>query len=176
MRWNDNITYIFNKASSRLRYIRRTTLPTLPQLGAKAYATLVRPNLEYAATVWDGSLTQTQAVKEELPEQSVTSNELTIKSVLHSSSISCMTNPWHQEKLQAIGAIQSYELQRSCYWHDRIHQASSPLSEHAETQSALLDTSLQHWSPQKNFIRSPAKLWNNLVSDCMLLVGPPVAG
>ena len=63
LRWNDNTTYISNKASSRLGYIRRTIPPTLPQLRAKAYTTLVRPILEYAATVWDGSLTQTQAVK-----------------------------------------------------------------------------------------------------------------
>ena len=36
---------------------------TLPKLHDKAYATLVRPILEYLSTVWDGSLTQTQATK-----------------------------------------------------------------------------------------------------------------
>ena len=63
LRWNDNTTYISNKASSRLGYIRRTIPPALPHLRAKAYTTLVRPILEYSSTVWDGSLTQTQATK-----------------------------------------------------------------------------------------------------------------
>ena len=49
--------------NGNLTGIRRTIPPTLPELRAKAYTTLVRPILEYAATVWDGSLTQTQAVK-----------------------------------------------------------------------------------------------------------------
>ena len=50
-----------NKASSRLGYIRRTIPPFLQHMRAKAYTSLVRPILEYSASVWDGSLTATQS-------------------------------------------------------------------------------------------------------------------
>ena len=68
LRWNDNTTYITNKASSRLGYIR--------------------PILEYSSTVWDGSLTQTQATKLEAVQRSAARTVHNIPRTDHHTSTS----------------------------------------------------------------------------------------
>ena len=101
LRWNDNTTYITNKASSRLGYIRRTIPPTLPHLRAKAYTTLVRPILEYSSTVWDGSLTQTQATKLEAVQRRAARTVHNIPRTDHHTSTSQLINKLNWETLDS---------------------------------------------------------------------------
>ena len=53
LRWNQHITNITNKANRSLGFLRRNLQINNPQLKATAYKTLVRPSVEYAASVWD---------------------------------------------------------------------------------------------------------------------------
>ena len=53
LRWNTHITNISNKANRTLGFIRRNLQIQNEQLKITAYNTLVRPQLEYASSVWD---------------------------------------------------------------------------------------------------------------------------
>ena len=62
-RWIDNTNYESNKVSSRLGYMRRTILPSLPNLRLESQ--ILHPPSQanigiYSSYVCDGSLTQTQ--------------------------------------------------------------------------------------------------------------------
>jgi hypothetical protein len=53
LKWNKHITNITNKANSTLAFLRRNLRVSNPRLKSIAYKALVRPRMEYAATVWD---------------------------------------------------------------------------------------------------------------------------
>jgi hypothetical protein len=53
LKWNVHINNICNKASSTLGFVRRNIQNCPIQTRRAAYLTLVRPQLEYAAAVWD---------------------------------------------------------------------------------------------------------------------------
>ena len=53
LRWNKHIEKISTKANNTLSFLRRNLQVKSPELKTKAYNTLVRPQVEYAATVWD---------------------------------------------------------------------------------------------------------------------------
>lgn len=53
MSWSHHIHTITNKASRTLNFIKRTLSKCSSDVKTTAYFTLVRPTLEYAATVWD---------------------------------------------------------------------------------------------------------------------------
>ena len=101
LRWNDNSTFITNKTSSRLGYIRRNIPLTLPHLGAKAYTTLVRPILEYSSTVWDSSLTQTQVTKLEAVQRNSARTAHNIPRTDHHTSTSQLINKLNREILDS---------------------------------------------------------------------------
>ena len=86
LRWNDNTSFISGKASSRLGYIRRTIPPALPGLRNQAYKYLVRPDVEYSSTVWDGSLTNTQANSIEAIQRRAARMVCNIKRTDHTTS------------------------------------------------------------------------------------------
>ena len=51
--WDKHINNITNKASNTLSFIRRNIKSAPQDIKSTAYTTLVRPQLEYASTVWD---------------------------------------------------------------------------------------------------------------------------
>ena len=51
--WNIHIDNITKKANATCAFLRRNMNSCSRQVKAQCYTTLVRPNLEYAATVWD---------------------------------------------------------------------------------------------------------------------------
>jgi hypothetical protein len=51
--WNRHIQNTCKKASNTLNFLKRNVRISCPRLKELAYKTLVRPHLEYAATVWD---------------------------------------------------------------------------------------------------------------------------
>ena len=53
LRWNDHVKSICAKASRTLNFIRRNIYKCHPEVKARAYLSLVRPQLEYASSVWD---------------------------------------------------------------------------------------------------------------------------
>ena len=95
------ISYITNKASSRLGCIRRTSPLNLPHLHAKAYTMLVRPILEYSSTVWDGSRTQTQATKLEAVHRRAARTVLNIPRTDHRTSTCQFINKLNWETLDS---------------------------------------------------------------------------
>ena len=53
LNWSDHINRVTSKASSSLGFIRRNIPTRHQQLRSAAYKAVVRPQLEYAASVWD---------------------------------------------------------------------------------------------------------------------------
>ncbi len=53
LRWKHHIAKVAAKANSTLGFVRRNVNINNPSLKEQAYKTLVRPQLEYAQTVWD---------------------------------------------------------------------------------------------------------------------------
>ena len=53
LKWNRHIDSAATKANRVLRFLRRNLKVKSSSLKEKAYKTLVRPSMEYAATVWD---------------------------------------------------------------------------------------------------------------------------
>ena len=51
--WNNHISNICNKANSSIGFLRRNLQISQRHIKSNAYTTLVRPQVEYAATVWD---------------------------------------------------------------------------------------------------------------------------
>ena len=51
--WNEHISAITGKPNSSLGFLRRNLYNCSEQIKTKAYYSLVRPNLEYACSVWD---------------------------------------------------------------------------------------------------------------------------
>ena len=53
LRWNDHCHQTIKKANRTLGLLRRTLRPCTKEVKKRAYETLVRPRLEYAAEVWN---------------------------------------------------------------------------------------------------------------------------
>ena len=53
LRWNQHISNITAKANRTLGFLRRNLQISNPELRSRAYKALVRPQIEYATTVWD---------------------------------------------------------------------------------------------------------------------------
>ena len=51
--WNEHICSIFKKANSSISFLRRNLQIDQKHIKANAYKTLVRPQIEYASTLWD---------------------------------------------------------------------------------------------------------------------------
>ena len=51
--WNNHIDNVCKKANNSLAFLRRNLQISQQHIKAKAYTTLIRPQLEYAAAVWD---------------------------------------------------------------------------------------------------------------------------
>ena len=51
--WNEHICSIVKKASSSIGFLRRNLQIHQKDIKANAYKTLVRPEIEYASTIWD---------------------------------------------------------------------------------------------------------------------------
>ena len=182
LRWNDNTTYISNKASSRLGYIRRTIPPALPHLRAKAYTTLVRPILEHSSTVWDGSLTQSQATKLEAVQRRAARTVYNIPRTDHKTSTTQLVDQLTWQTLDSRRNWRRLGLFRAIHYNEVAINMSDYIQPHPH-QSSTRRHDQQYLIPhcntdihKKSFFVSTAKLWNNLPCNCSLLVGPPVAG
>ena len=53
LNWGSHITNICNKANRTLGFLRRNLHISSKEIKERAYKTLVRPQLEYASTMWD---------------------------------------------------------------------------------------------------------------------------
>ena len=182
LRWNENTTYISNKASSRLGYIRQTIPPTLPKLRDKAYTTLVRPILEYSSTVWDGSLTQTQATKLEAVQRRAARTVFNIPRTDHRTSTTQLIDHLTWQTLDSRRSWRHLGLFRAIHFNEVAVNMTDHIQPHHH-QSSTRRHEQQYLIPhcntdvhKKSFFVSTAKLWNSLSCDCSLLVGPPVAG
>ena len=51
--WNEHIYSIVKKANSSIGFLRRNLQVHQKHIKANAYKTLVRPQIEYASTIWD---------------------------------------------------------------------------------------------------------------------------
>ena len=61
LKWNMHVNKITSKVNRSLGFVRRNMRCCKPSVKAAAYKAIVRPTLEYAATVWDQYTTQQAA-------------------------------------------------------------------------------------------------------------------
>jgi len=54
--WNNHVDITTKKASQTVNFVRRNFLTCPSHIREQCYKTLVRPQLEYASTVWDNSV------------------------------------------------------------------------------------------------------------------------
>ena len=52
LKWKDHCTKVLKKANRTLGLLRRTLSPCSQKVKARAYQTLIRPQVEYASEVW----------------------------------------------------------------------------------------------------------------------------
>ena len=182
LKWNDNTTYITNKASSRLGYVRRVIPPTLPLLRAKAYSSLVRPILEYSSSVWDGSLTKTQQTKIEAVQRRAARTVNNISRTDHTTSTTKLIEDLEWQSLKTRRENRRLGLFRAIHFGEVATDITEYINLHPHTNITRRHDQ-QYLIPhcnsdlhKKSFFVSTAKLWNNLSSASTLLVGPPVAG
>ena len=182
MRWNDNTTYLVNKASSRLGYVKRTIPPTLPHLRAKAFTSLVRPIVEYASTVWDGQLTKTQSTKIEAIQRRAARNVFNIPRTDHQTSTTKLLEDLDWQNLDYRRERRRLGLFRAMHFGE----VATPITDYIDPHPHQNNTrrhSQQYLIPhcntelfKKSFFVSTAKLWNCLPCSSSLLSAPPVAG
>ena len=65
--WNNHINNMCQKANNSLSFLRRNLQISQTHIKANAYTTLIRPQLEYAAAVWD-PFTKEKRNQIELPD------------------------------------------------------------------------------------------------------------
>ena len=53
LRWNEHVRNVSRKATRTLNFVKRNIYGCSPETKARAYMSLVRPQLEYASSVWD---------------------------------------------------------------------------------------------------------------------------
>ena len=151
-------------------------LPTLPHLRAKAYTTLVRPILEYSSTVWDGSLTQTQATKLEAVQRRAARTVHNIPRTDHHTSTSQLINKLNWETLDSRREWRRLGLFRAIHFGEVATDMTEYIQIHPHSSSTRRHDQ-QYFIPhcntdihKKSFFISTAKLWNNLCSLSSLLV------
>jgi len=57
--WNEHVDTVTKKANNTLAFLRRNITSCPLDVNAQCYKTLVRPNMEYAAAIWDPTTVQT---------------------------------------------------------------------------------------------------------------------
>ena len=95
--WNNHINVVTKKANASLRFLRRNLRIGQEKLKTSAYFTLVRPQLEYAAAIWD-PYTQTYKNKIEMVQRQAA--RYVCNNYNREASVSTMIKHLHWRSLQ----------------------------------------------------------------------------
>ena len=122
LKWNTHITEVAAKANQTLGFVRRNLKISSPVIKTRVYAGLVRPKLEYAASVWDPH-TATNVYKLEKVQRRAA--RWTLNRYHNTSSVTGMLEhlDWRSLQHRRVDA-------RLCLFYKMVHGlvAVSPLS------------------------------------------------
>ena len=102
LNWNTHVDRITANASRSLGFIRRNVKTKSPQIREMAYQSLVRPQLEYSASVWDPHVKE-QIKKIEMVQRRAA--RWTLNDYARSSSVTQMLNQLNWQTLEERGSV-----------------------------------------------------------------------
>ena len=163
--WQKHITSITKKATNTLAFLRRNISCCPPAIRLTAYKSLVRPQLEYAATVWDNSVKARAAAVEAIQRRAarfMTGNydrRSSVTSMMKELSLEDLKSRRRHAKLAT--------LYRAT--HNLIDIPTTPLTPiRSRTRGhdcKFLQPSCQSKCYQDSFYPSTIILWNNLTQE-----------
>ena len=99
LRWNNHVHSMRNKSSATMRLLQRNMRISSTQIKTRAYNTYVRPQLEYAATIWDP---HTKQNINKLEQEQRTAARWTLGRYWNTWSVSDMLNELGWRSLEQI--------------------------------------------------------------------------
>ncbi len=165
--WGEHITNITNKASRSLGFLNRNLHVKSRNIKEKAYLSLVRPQLEYATTVWD-PYHQNQIDKVEKVQRRAARFVTNQYSQRQSVTDMLEELKWKslQQRRKEARLIMFYKIVNDMVAIDKDQHLTKPLrrSRHTEEHAYTIQTTtkdFRKWS----FFPNTTKDWNKLPPD-----------
>ena len=178
LKWNLNTDYIRQKAASTLGFIRRNIPFNLPQLRARAYIQLMRPQLEYACTAWDAGLTKTQTSDLENVQRRAARMVRNIPRSDWTTSTTGIIDDLCWQNLSDRRKVRRLGLFRAMHFGD-VASSTEDFIQQIPSKGQLRRHNQQYHIPHCNtkshassFFISTAKLWNALSPEHPFLCAP----
>lgn len=168
--WNTHIAYLTSKANKSLGYLRRNFSRAPQSLKLILYKTLIRPKLEYAASVWDPSQHKLIDLVEKIQNNST---RFISSNYNRTASISLMKTNLELPPLALRRKIARLSLFHRIYHHPLLrHQLlSAPhyISSRIDHQQKVGIPSCRSSSFLHSFVPHTSDEWNHLPPDVVTI-------
>ena len=170
LKWHKHIQSITSKANQTLALLKRNLKIPSTQLRERAYFSLVRPKLEYAATVWSPYLINDKNTLEKVQRRAaryvkgIYTYDASVTQILHELQWESLESRRDQSRLIMLYNI----LKQVTYMpSDHIPEFHSQISQyHLQTRSChvfrLAETFCNTNAYKYSFMPSSSRLWNSL--------------
>jgi hypothetical protein len=164
LRWNDHIDNITTKASSTLGFLHRNLNMCSKKIKEQAYFALVRPQLEYAPSVWDPF---TQNMKKKLESIQRRSARFVLRRYRNTSSVSAMLEElkWktleERRKISRLTTMYKIVNNITKIKHTMIKVDHSHVSRHTNSAAYQIPHSTKEYEKYSFFPRT-IRDWNKL--------------
>ena len=164
LRWNNYVHSVRNKSSATMRLLQRNMRISSTQIKTRAYNTYVRPQLEYAATIWDPHTKQNIKKLEQVQR---TAARWTLGRYRNTSSVSDMLNElgWRSLEQRRADArlIMMYKLRNNMLAIDPspyLKPAQGSIARVYPHRYITLDTNTKIYA--RSFYPNTIRQWNCL--------------
>lgn len=162
--WKTHINYVINNANRTLGYLRRNFNQATSSLKLLLYKTLVRPKLEYAASVWDPN---TASLCNELESIQNRASRFILSNYHRTSSVTSM-----KESLSLPLLERRRKIFRLCLFH-KIYHSNPTLRNRLLSRPSYVSSRIDHHHKvhvpscrtnlfQDSFVPSTCASWNRL--------------
>ena len=175
MQWSHHIDVICKKASKVLNFIRRNLSKCSIEVKSTAYFTLVRPIMEYAASVWDP---HQQYLIDNIEKIQRRAARWVLSDYRQQSSVTNMLNQLHWPTLQLRCYVSRLsQIHKIVYHHNTaINMPSYDMPTSYPTRQLhtyrYIISFISTTSYQQSFFPKSIKQWNNLLNDCIGINSP----
>lgn len=123
--WEQHINYITNNANRTLGYLKRNFSSLTSSLKLQLYKTLIRPKLEYAASIWDPGVAYLVSSVESIQNRSA---RFILSEYHRTASVTTMKSQLLLPDLSLRRQIQRLCLFHKIFYHETLHDLllSSP--------------------------------------------------
>ena len=164
LRWNNHVHSVRNKSSATMRLLQRNMRISSTQIKTRAYNTYVRPQLEYAATIWDPHTKQNIKKLEQVQR---TAARWTLGRYRNTSSVSDMLNElgWRSLEQRRADArlVMMYKLRNNMLAIDPspyLKPAQGSIARVYPHRYITLDTNTKIYA--RSFYPNTIRQWNCL--------------